>query len=250
MIDSQIDIGIDGLPLHTRFVERDSASTLLVLMPSAVGGDTAHRHPAYARWQWADHFPHAHVMAIADPAMGSHESLRGAWYMHAEADVITAIAAAITPIVDRLQVDRVVAYGSSLGGFGALALAAALPRTTAIAEVPQIDFARWLGSAKVAVETHILGDDLESHRTRHPHQVSVEARFLAAGRVPPYVIVSNVLDHSYRDQLELHEWVCRQEDVPREGRHELRIVDEALGHGPLSLASARALIEERLLVAP
>jgi pimeloyl-ACP methyl ester carboxylesterase len=250
VIDSEIDIGVDGLPLHARLFERPASTRLLVFMPSAVGAGTAHRHPAFARWQWAEHFPDAHVLAIADPSMGIHPSLLGAWYMHRDADVISAIAAAVTEIAHGLRVDRIVAYGSSLGGFGALALAAAMPNTTAIAEVPQIDFAKWLGSARAAVESHILGDDLESHRQRHPHQVSVDARFTAAGRVPPYVIVSNVEDRSYPDQLELHEWVCRQDALPRDGRHELRIVDETLGHAPLGIDSARALIRERLLDAP
>ncbi len=246
-MDCTFDIGVDGLPLHGKLFEREAATTLLVFMPSAVAaGSVAHRHPAFARWQWESHFPDAHVLALADPSMGIAEALRGAWYMHAEHDIIAQMGSAVTALAERLRASNVILYGSSLGGFGALALASQIDGAIAIAEVPQLDFARWLNSARIAVETHILGCSLEEHRARHPEQVSIRTRFESSGRVPSFVIVSNVRDSGYREQLEFFEWVSA--GAPRQDgtTHELHLVDEVLGHGPLSVDAARALILRQL----
>ncbi|MDR7233166.1 hypothetical protein [Agrococcus sp. BE272] len=247
-MDSTIDIGVDGLPLHVKLFERESSDSLLIFMPSAVAaGNVAHRHPSFARWQWESHFPQAHVLAVADPSMGIAQELRGAWYMHRDHDVIAAMAVAIERLIVRLGARRVVIYGSSLGGFGALALAACLPGAVAIAEVPQLDFGKWLQSARTAVETHILGRELEQHRLLHPEQVGIRARFEHASQVPSFVIISNVRDSGYREQLEFFEWVCA--GAPRDDGtlHELRLVDQVLGHGPLGVQAAKELILGRLV---
>lgn len=241
-----VDIGIPDVALHVRLAERDAADTLLVFMPSAVAPQTEHQHPAFARWQWAQHFPASHVAAYADPAMGMQPALRGAWFMHPNGDIIKGVASATEALAGRAGAKKIILYGSSLGGFGALALASLLPNAVAIAEVPQIDFGNWWARAKADVEQMVLGRPLEEHRARHPYQVSVRARMEAAGRIPPYVIVSNVRDNGYREQLEFHEWVCGQDALSSEGRHELRLHDDVLGHGPLGIATARALIQEQM----
>ncbi len=246
-MDCTLDIGVDGLPLHAKLFERASAQALLVFMPSAVAASNIqHRHPAFARWQWESHFPDAHVLAVADPSMGISEELRGAWYMHPEHDVIAGMGTAIRNVAERLGADSIVFYGSSLGGFGALALASRIEGSVAIAEVPQLDFAHWLQSARKAVETHILGRELEDHRAAHPQQVSIRARFEMAGRVPSFVIVSNVRDSGFREQLEFFEWVSAAAPYEDGSKHELHLVDEVLGHGPLSVHAARALILAQL----
>lgn len=251
MRDVVWDIELAGLPLHGRTWERAEATSLLVLMPSAVDRTSPFRHPSYARWQWADLFPDCHVVALADPVMGAHPRLQGAWYMHPHADVLRAMAGVTAELADRFGASRILAYGSSLGGFGALGLAAMLPNAGAIAEVPQLDFGRWGPEAREDLQDYVLGCDLETHRARHPEQVSVRARFELEGRVPPYTIVTNVQEQGFAEQVEFHRWVSEERTAPlREGRHELRVVDDVLGHRPLGSARAAMLIQEHLTSTP
>lgn len=247
MEEVQWDLDLPGLPLHGRLWERESASTLLVLMPSAVSRTAKHRHPSYARWQWADSFSESHVVALADPIMGMHEQLQGAWYMHPEKDVVGAMAVVIEQLADRLGAASVLMYGSSLGGFGALAIATVLARASAIAEVPQLDFERWGPEARQDLERYVLGGDLASHRQRHPEQVSIRARMELSGRIPPFTLVSNVLEQGFEEQLSFLRWVSDAETaLTKVGRHELRVVDDVLGHRPLPSAEAMRLIKESL----
>ncbi len=251
MRDEVWNVGIDGLPLFGRVFEREQAPTLLVLMPSAVDRKSAFRHPSYARWQWADLFPESHVVAFADPVMGAHAELQGAWYMHPETDVLRAMAHVTARLAEQLAATQVLAYGSSLGGFGALGLAAMIDGAAAIAEVPQLDFGRWGPEAREDLETYVLGCDLEEHRARHPEQVSVRARFELEGRVPPYLIVTNVEEQGFAEQIEFQRWVSSARDAPsRDGRHELRIIDDVLGHRPLASPRVAGLIREHLGLGP
>ncbi|ERG65107.1 hypothetical protein L332_11740 [Agrococcus pavilionensis RW1] len=248
MEELRYESGIAGQPLHARLWRRASASQLLVLMPAAVSRESPNRHPAFARWRWADRFPDTHIVAFADPSMGLSEELRGAWFLHPEVDVLDGIARQVRAIAQTLGARSVLIYGSSLGGFGALATAALVPSAKALVEVPQLDFAHWHPGAVADVERHVLGMPLEEHRARQPHQVSVRSRFERAGRIPPYVIVTNVREDGFDEQIAFQRWVVdsqleRGNDL---GGHELRVIDDVVGHRALGPVPASALILEQL----
>jgi pimeloyl-ACP methyl ester carboxylesterase len=248
MEELRYESGIAEQPLHARVWRRPSADQLLVLMPAAVSKDSPNRHPAFSRWRWADRFPDTHIVAFADPSMGMSDELRGAWFLHPEIDVLEAIARRVRTLAKTVGARSVLIYGSSLGGFGALSIAALVPGAKALAEVPQLDFARWRPGAVADVERYLLGVPLEEHRERHPHQVSVQSRFERAGRIPPYVIVTNVREDGFDEQLAFHRWVVDaelQRGTDPKG-HELRVISDVVGHRALGPVPASALILEQL----
>lgn len=181
--------------------------------------------------------------------MGLHEQLRGAWFLHPTVDVIASISSTTAALAQSIGATSVLIYGASLGGFGALSMAALLPNARAVAEVPQIDFGSWQQSAITEVEEFILGRPLHDHRADHPERVSVIARFHAAKRVPPYLIVTNTREPVFEEQLAFHRWVSEHRPPSFSGEgHELRVIDSTAGHSALGPDQASVLIREQLRV--
>lgn len=135
--------------------------------------------------------------------------------MHPEHDVIRAFAGLVAEHARERGIpnERILVYGSSLGGFGAIGLAAHLPGARAVAEVPQIEFTHWMPLAVTFVEEELTGP-IEDHRAKHPEQVSLSARIRTAGHVPQATIFPNPEDLSFEDQQEFVAW-ANDTDRPR-----------------------------------
>ena len=101
--------------------------------------------------------PKHHVLALSDPALGLDDDIRGAWYLHPTDDLLEQMAASIRQQIERLGLtnEQVLFYGSSLGGFGSLSRASLIPGSSAIAEIPQIDVARWPSPGSIKVMDQI-----------------------------------------------------------------------------------------------
>ena len=108
-------------------------------------------------------------------------------------------------------------------------LAAHIPGARAVAEVPQLNFALWLPSAVVEVEQYILGEPVKEFRKRHPERVSVLHRFLFAGRIPEFSILTNGNDFRIAEQRNFMQWV-RKSKLPKNGMNLLIENDTTFGH--------------------
>jgi hypothetical protein len=96
-----------------------------------------HSLPAFSRWTWAQQkkFP-GHVLCVADPTLELHEDLGLGWYLGtAEHDASEDLAMFIRRFAEGLGIseDKIVIWGSSGGGFSALALASCIESSTAVA---------------------------------------------------------------------------------------------------------------------
>lgn len=234
------DDRLAGLPIHFVSNHRGDADSMVVLMPSALAAGRQDRaRPGYARWSWQSAWPTSLVLAFADPAMQVSQALNGAWFIHREHDVVAALAAIAGEIADAAEIsaDRVLFYGSSLGGFGALACAAHVPGAHAVAEVPQINVGNWFQSAVAGIERHILHQPMTAFEREHPERVCIRDRFRYAGLVPPFRIISNPTDDMLSDQKELVAW-SRDVDLPRLGGQRLDLTDRVSGHKALLQADA------------
>lgn len=139
---------------------------------------------------------------------------------------------------------RVIYYGSSLGGYAALAAASA-GHAHAIAEVPQIDFQNWFPGAVKKVEDHILGTPIEQFRAKHPERVDVWERFQFEGHIPSFTIYTNEADKSFSDQVALIGKV-RESALYKGGNVELVITARTKGHQVLVKDVATKLVMEAL----
>ncbi|WP_299302553.1 hypothetical protein [uncultured Brachybacterium sp.] len=225
----------------------DQTGSMVVLMSNAlVPGREDRRFPAFHRWSWATAWPESHVLAFADPALRKSTIPDGAWYLDAQRDSIRAIAEVVAAEAEqrRVPLDRVVFYGSSLGGFAALC-AAAVTHSRAVVEVPQIDFRRWFPGAIKKVEEHVLHGSVGDLHAVHPERVDVWERFLHEGHIPSFTIVTNELDKSFQEQLAL---IGQVREHPHYGktRAELVITAATQGHQVLAKDVATVLIREAL----
>lgn len=244
------DLG-NGQRLHMRIAERKRARSLLVLMPAAQSRiEQGQINPLFSRWNWIPDYPDAHVIAVSDPAIYADKSLSAAWFISPQIDIIDEISRAVDETRSQLEVapEAVVTYGSSLGGFGALGVAAMLPGTRAVAEIPQLDLCRWpVPTALAALERHVTGMPLEKYRADHPEQLDVLERFRKVASVPEFLLITNPQDHTYGDHLGLLRAVHELgPQVEVRGASRLRIDPRVSGHRVLSREDASVLLRREL----
>lgn len=209
---------------------------MVVLMPSALAAGREDRSRLFfTRFTWESEWPESEVISFSDPAMQQDDRLDGAWYVHPAHDIIKTISEIVAERADaaRIPHDRIVFYGSSLGGFGAIGAAAHLPGARAVAEVPQIDFANWIPRVVRALEDYILGMPLESYRELHPEQISLQDRLTLAGRIPELTIVTNPTDRCVDEQRAFFAWMY-ESDLPKSGPIEILETTRVKGHSVLS----------------
>ncbi|WP_156844763.1 hypothetical protein [Corynebacterium maris] len=223
---------LGGLPIHYAITERSTPDGLVVLMPAALSSKREDRKRIYfTRGKWVNEWPNAEVVSFSDPAVQQDERLNGAWYIHPEHDVVRTISEIVGEIATSggIPYSRIVFYGSSLGGFGAIGAAAHLDGSRAVAEVPQIDFANWFAGSIKAVEKYIIGMPLEKYRFLHPEQISLLDRLELAGRIPEYKLISNPQDPCIDEQRAFFEW-SHSSPVPCSGPVEMLLTTRVEGH--------------------
>lgn len=224
-----------NLWLDYAITEREKPKSLLVFMPSALDEARSERkRPAFARWSWANHFSNSTVISIADPSLAISPSLDAAWFLHDKYDVISLISQFIADYAraNSIPEDKILFYGTSLGGFGAIACASLIPGSRASAEVPQVDVEKWLSDKPeqlAAIEKHLLsGKSLSQFRDAYAERVNLQDRFRKSGHVPKCLIHTNPGDQSYQDQKRLIEWIA-ESGIPNDGA-ELLITTRLSGH--------------------
>lgn len=235
-----------GLPLYGKLAPNPSSRKLICFMPAA-NSRKVNRDPLQlTRLTWHEDLPELNVLAIADPSMSINNKLSGAWYLHPTHDVIEEISEFIVAQISLLGVEPhdVLFYGSSLGGFGALALASTLEGSSAIAEVPQIKVSNWpFPGAIKSMEDYILGTSFPDFEKLHPHQVNLQSRFWKSGRIPDLRILTNNRDNSYQDQIDFIESL-KKLPLKRIGEQKLFETPNIVGHKPLDRGSAIGYIKQ------
>ncbi len=247
----EVDRSLEGLPIYYRETDRGGlgVDALTVLMPAALGGARSDRTAAIvSRFSWAHLWPESAVLAIADPCLQESSKLNGAWFIHSRHDVLAAIAALAARKAEQLRVpaDRITFYGSSLGGFGAIAAASALPGSRAVAEVPQIYFRNWMASSVRDVERHLLRMPIADFHARHPERLSLPDRLIHSGNVPSIRLITNPGELRLDEQLEFLEW-ARTAGLPISGPIELFSTDRVSGHQVLDRSAVRWLVSSQSL---
>lgn len=220
------------IPVHYISNGRKEPVSMVVLMPASLPQSRPDRNRThYHRWTWHESWPESLVLSVSDPALQQSTELNGAWYIHPQIDLIQAIARAVSDEAAAANIlnDRIVFYGSSLGGFGAIACASHIKGARAVAEVPQIDFEHWHLSAKRMIERHVINGPLSKLRSYAPERLSLTDRLRFANCVPPIHIISNATDTSIHDQRSFIDY-CENTSLPRIGQQRLELTDLASGH--------------------
>lgn len=240
------EISSSGLPIHGKISIVKNATKIICFMPSAISRGVNRNPLQLSRFRWAEDLTEFHVLALADPAITMHVDLLGGWYVHREDDLLTELGFLVSKQIKNLGLKNsdVLFYGSSLGGYGALALSSIVEGSSAIAEVPQIDVSEWsIRSAVTAIENHILGESFDTFRLEQPHKVDLIDRFIRTGNIPNFKIITNVNDAMYRYQKNFMEELLLL-NLPVYGNQQLHITTEVSGHKAISKNLAISAIRE------
>lgn len=119
----------------------NSGHERLFVMLTAAIDRTKHTLPVFNRWTWAGKFA-GHVLCVADPTLELDDRMKLGWYLGTEKhDATDELCRLIHGFAKVLGIpdEKIVFWGSSAGGFGALALASRLPGSTAVAINAQTD---------------------------------------------------------------------------------------------------------------
>lgn len=130
-----LDIGGDT-PLAVRARPAPGANALVILFHGAVDRESR-TLPSFLGYRRGI-YPHAHQLALADPALSLSDHLRAGWFAGAEG---TPLQSLLPPLLHefarRHQIQRVVFAGSSAGGLAALYYSWHFPGSIAVAAAPQ-----------------------------------------------------------------------------------------------------------------
>lgn len=240
------DLG-DGVRLECFALLARQAEHLLCLFPSAQLGQGDRRNPAFHRWSWAYQLPGFHTLSISDP--GLYETpLHANWFQSPQGhDHVQAMAGFIAAIARQvgMPADRVVLYGSSMGGFGALMVGAHLPASMVIAEVPQIDLRRYpiASSLRQLEREHFAEQPIGDYHLQHGERIDVLERYRQQRSAPSLHIVTNEGDPAFGEHLEFVAAMGRlRAELRQMGDVSLTCRSQAIGHKPLPTPDALRLI--------
>lgn len=194
-----------GLRIEAYGSFAENPQKLLCFLPSAQPSSTPPKVPFYPRWSWAAAFADWDVVSLSDPMLNYAPDLAASWFASSDEDIVSELATFIRLYCDRrgITLDNVILYGSSMGGFGSLMIAAELRVVHAVAEVPQLDLLRYPVKSSLAdVERLALnGRALADLAGEHPNRTDVYSRFESSRCIPPITIVTNRGDSAFEETL-------------------------------------------------
>jgi hypothetical protein len=227
-----------------------SNKKLFVMMPSAVERWRV-RLPVFSRWTWASKgaFP-GHVLCIADPTLEMREDFGLGWCLGTSAHpAIDEIEQVIVKFAKAKGISNedIVFWGSSAGGFAALALASRIAGTTAVAINAQTDALSYGVQEQVDLVRQMCfgGASDEQVRAEFPHLVDMSKRWdgFSSSRA---VLIQNELDfHHYNVHFKPF-WETLggafQHGISHAGVHTAWIYTDEGGHVPETPEMAQKII--------
>lgn len=225
--------------------------TLFVMMPSAIDRKKI-VPPAFHRWTWANQgiFP-GHMLCIADPTLELHSKLRLGWFLGNKSN--NAIED-LAKLVERFAAEKdipnhkIVVYGSSAGGFAALALASYIKGSVAVAINAQTDILNYQIRREVALirETCFDGMSEQEIRSEFADRVDMSSRWkdVDSSKV---LFVQNELDtHHYVKHFKPFWSILggsSYEGISTAGKHSAWVYKDERGHVPETLEMAKRIVE-------
>ncbi len=202
-LSNGVECYIDNDDIISIFKREESSSVLLCLLPSAQNSNMPVKEVFFSRWKWHSKFPF-NVINISDPALKEHK-LHGTWFLDKTTDHIKNISEFVSKTAKILGLEKIIFYGSSMGGFSALMCASEVKNSYAIAEVPQLDLRKYFFKNAISLleEKNLSNENIDSFYERHPERVSVIERFNKNSKIPNAMIITNRMDQEFIDHLNL-----------------------------------------------
>ena len=232
-----------------------STDSLFVMTPSAVDRKK-HVLPAFNRFTWAANnlFP-GHVICISDQTLCLHKSMKIGWCI---GSVLHDLSDEIANLVNRLAMflkignDKITTWGSSAGGFSALAISFRIKNSTAVAINSQIDVLKYSELDQVdLIKTFAFGRASEQViRQEYGHRVNIielKEKIRNSNRT---IIIQNRAD-THHFNVHFNQFVSRlgyaiKDGWSKYGDDNLYVYQDARGHIAENETMAKEIIEEYL----
>lgn len=216
-----------------------NSSSVIVFLPSAQSKSEMIKNPVFHRWSWGAELSDCTVITLSDPSIYKN-GLHGCWFLSCEPDLdyIDELSLFITEIIKKTNknVEKIMFYGSSMGGFGALMLASKFKNSCAVAEVPQLNLTTYpFKSVKNSISKIILKEqDIDLFYLDYPHRISVIDRFIKERNIPSFRILTNRCDDEFNEHFNFLSEITRySEYVDYIGTSEICIIPGDIGHRPM-----------------
>lgn len=173
----RLDVVTDHCTIPLLVVPRSGADKLVVLSNGAVDQTVAQGRPVFQRSSWSAEIRH-HQIYFCDPGTIGDDRLPLAWgQVSQEYSAIHDASRAVRTLAAGLGVGfphRRIYYGSSAGGFMALALLADDPGACAVINNAQFDWTRWMPTDLNSLRAARFGNMLPLRlRLRYPLRTNV-----------------------------------------------------------------------------
>ena len=210
----------------------------LFVMLSAAIDRNKQTLPVFNRCNWADKFP-GHVLCVADPTLELHDDMKLGWYLGTdEHDASEELSRFVRSFAEALGIPegKVVLWGSSGGGFAALALASRIEKATAVAINPQTDiFAYEKARTIEAVRRHCFGNQTAKHIQEHFGPRVNMAQAWRSNRSSRVILIQNKLDTHHHACHFKSFWEAlggtNQGEATADGCHYAWLYSDSRGHG-------------------
>lgn len=229
----------------------EGSEYLICAMPSAQSAKSEVQNPIFHRWSWYKHFKNVSFISMSDPALYKAK-ITGTWFMSdGNSDIIEEISKFICELVSIINIDlsKVIFYGSSMGGFGALMLATNLKETLAIAEVPQLDMRFYpFKSALNNIQQHLLEDkDFGNFSENFIERVDVFSKVLKMDTIPSFRIITNDKDDAFTEHLGFFSKINHtRNSISSIGTCSIFVSTNDIGHRPLPSSEGIKLIKSAI----
>jgi hypothetical protein len=213
--------------------------TLFVLLSAAIDRSKV-SPPVFHRRTWVDKFP-GNVVCIADPALSFNDDYSLGWYLGInEKDGMHDLKNLILRIAKKLNVkpSKIIIYGSSGGGFAALAVSSAIPYSTAVAINSQTLVTEYENrrSVRKMLEICFNGMSIQKTQEKYMSRISILEQYksdLIKNRV---ILAQNKFDNHHFNihYLPLCEILGINPNGGKSinGRHYSFLYEHPNGHGP------------------
>ncbi len=174
---------------------------LFVLTPSAINRSKSVL-PAFTRFTWAArHFFPGKVLCISDPTLKLHNRLGLSWCMGTtESDLSNELAQLVEEIARSYKINNrnIIFWGSSSGGFSALALSARIRDSTAVAINPQTDALAYKVEDQVQLIKKVVFNNASDQYIRDNYSKRINMlKLREESRQNRNILVQNILDEHH-----------------------------------------------------
>lgn len=106
-------------------------------------------YPYFPRISWAEELKLHNILYISDPyqPFSQYKTPMGSWFISPDGELtLNFLAEKIKKFIEQINVDNVIFYGSSMGGYAAIILSSLVHGSKSIAECPQLYLSKHPGS--------------------------------------------------------------------------------------------------------